>query len=281
MINKFKLFLKTQDKSENTIRSYSRTIKDYNNWCKDTFGKKPNKLLRENIIEYKCFLQNVKKLDAKSINLALKAIAKYNKFLVELNIQKNLVISKNDYLKIQAPFVNPATISKTEVEKFRQDILENRSKRDFALVTLLAYTGMRISEATNLKVDDINLQSKEIIVRKGKGNKQRLVIANDKIINAVKSYIKERSNYRYKDSEYLFISRQSGKLDNSVVNRFFNTNSKTITPHTLRHFFCSYAIENGFSVHEVASLAGHTNIHTTMVYTNPSKEEMKNKINLL
>lgn len=61
----------------------------------------------------------------------------------------------------------------------------------------------------------------------------------------------------------------------------FKKYSDKITPHTLRHFYCSNALESGYSVHEVANQAGHSNIHTTLLYTNPTKEKMKDKAELL
>ena len=52
-------------------------------------------------------------------------------------------------------------------------------------------------------------------------------------------------------------------------------------PHTLRHFFCSNALESGYDINEVANQAGHSNIHTTLLYTNPTREKMKEKANRL
>jgi integrase/recombinase XerD len=193
----------------------------------------------------------------------------------------SMVVFKTDYMKVQLEFASPANITKSEVEAFRQKILETDNKRDYSLATLLAYSGLRISEAINLKLSDINLPAQEILVRYGKGKKQRLVIINDKVVNAIKQYLKDRESQRFKDSEYLFISRESEKVSRTRVNHIFNNYSNKITPHTLRHFFCSYAIENGWSVHEVAGQAGHSNIHTTLIYTNPSREEIKRKANLL
>lgn len=182
---------------------------------------------------------------------------------------------------MQTEYASPAIITKQDVESFRQTILENESKRDYAIVTLLAYSGMRISEAVNLKLSDVNLAAGEIIVRYGKGKKQRLVIINDKIVNAIKTYLSERGKLRNKDSDYLFISRESSSISRTRINHIFNEYSDKITPHMLRHFFCSYALEKGWSVHEVAGQAGHAYIHTTLIYTNPSREEMKRKSNLL
>lgn len=120
--------------------------------------------------------------------------------------------------------------------------------------------------------------SREITVRSGKGDKARVVYIGDKIVNAVREYLKERPD---NGCPYLFISRKSGQLSRGQVNRIFNDYSDTITPHTLRHYFCSAAMEAEYSVHEVANQAGHSNIHTTLLYTNPTRKKMKDKANRL
>lgn len=281
VIEEFKSYLSGQDKSINTIGSYASHVEEYARWFLDSFGLNFTKLYRENILDFKSYLINIKKLNAKSVNTKIAALMKFNEFLLCRNIQNDIVLFKTDYIKVQTEYASPAIITKQDVESFRQKILENRSRRDYAIVTLLAYSGMRISEAVNLKLSDINLTAKEIIVRYGKGKKQRLVIINDKVANAIKAYLSERGKLRNKDSEYLFISRESNRISRTRINHIFNDYSDKITPHMLRHFFCSHALEKGWSVHEVAGQAGHANIHTTLIYTNPSREEMKRKSNLL
>lgn len=281
MIDGFKKWLIEQSLSNNTIKSYSEHIKCYIKWFQESFNTNLTHLYRENILDYKSYMVNIKKLKGESINSYLAALIKFNEYLIDKNIHSNIVVSKKDYIKIQKEYISPSTVTKSDVEKFRQKILEHVSKRDFAIVTLLAFSGMRISEALNINLDDINLITSEILVRHGKRNKQRLVIINDKISNAIKEYLKERKNLKNKNSNYLFISRESEKIDRSVINRIFNKYSDKITPHTLRHFFCSYALESGWSTHEVATQVGHSNIHTTMLYMHPSRSEIKRKANLL
>ena len=82
---------------------------------------------------------------------------KYNEFLVEQGIQKDIVLSDRDFIKIQKQRINPCTIDKLDVEEFRQQILKNESKRDYAIITLLAYAGLRISECLNIKLNDFDL----------------------------------------------------------------------------------------------------------------------------
>lgn len=120
------------------------------------------------------------------------------------------------------------------------------------------------------------MTAKEIQVI-GKGDKQRLVYINDKIVHALREYLKERKS----DSPYFFVSRQSEKLTSSRINQIFNKYSDIITPKSLRHFFCSNALENGYSIHEVANQAGHSNVQTTLIYANPTAQAMKDKANKL
>ncbi len=149
-------------------------------------------------------------------------------------------------------------------------------------MVFLAYTGLRISEALNIKMDDFDLDGKECIIRTGKGDKQRSVMLNSKVITAVKEYLKVRSNISTANgSNYLFVSRKNKKLDRTTVNRIFKKYSNSITPHQLRHFFCTNALEKGMLAHEVANQAGHSNIHTTLLYTNPDKKKLIDKMERL
>lgn len=277
MLDQFKDYLTKDGKSTNTIECYFRHIHGFSNWHFESFGTSFERLYRVNVLDYISFLRNIKKDNGKTINAKISALVKFNEFLIDEGNQTDIVVTKKDTIKIQQQFASPTDVSKQDIEAFRQKILEKESKRDYAIITIMAYAGLRISEVLDLKVTDIDLTSKEITVRNGKGDKQRLVFINDKIINAVKEYTHERKS----SSEYMFVSRQSDKVNRTRINQIFNKYSTKITPHTLRHFYCTNALEAGYSVHEVANQAGHSNIHTTLLYTNPSREKMKNKANLL
>ena len=147
-----------------------------------------------------------------------------------------------------------------------------------SIVTILAYAGLRISECLALRVEDISLPAREIKVRHGKGDKMRVVYFGDKVVNAVREYLRNRPKT---GNPYLFPGRGDSHLTRSQVNRIFNEYSESITPHTLRHFFCSNALENGYTIADLANQAGHSNVHTTLLYTNPTREKMKEKANRL
>ncbi|GAB6524185.1 hypothetical protein bcgnr5386_53160 [Bacillus cereus] len=117
-------------------------------------------------------------LNVKTINHKISSLAKFNEFLIQTGIQQDQVILKTDMIKVQTAYASPTQIVELDVKKFLQSVLEDNNKRNYAIVTLLAYTGVRISEALSIKMSDFNLQTGECIIRSGKGDKQRIVLLN-------------------------------------------------------------------------------------------------------
>ena len=267
----FKSYLSEQNKSQNTIQSYIQNIENFKKWYKDTTGEELKKIYRPNVLDYKSYLRNIKKtkkgqtLKAETINANLSAIMKYNKYLVDTGIQQDIVLNDNDFIKIQKQHINPCKVNASDIESFRQHILENETKRDYAIVTIIIYIGLRISECLNIQMTDFDLNSKEIIVRNGKGGK------------VIKEYLKEIKS----DSPYLFVSRQSKKVSRSRINQIFNKYSNVLTPHGGRHYCFTNMQKKGFSLIEIAMIGGHASTRTTEIYVNPSQEEIKERINIL
>lgn len=275
-------YLRENRKSENTIKGYELDLRQYLSWFADSFGQDGQTLYRQNVLEYLSFLKTVKRTNAKTINRKLSSLRSYNEFLIQAKFQEDLAVKKTDMIKVQTEYASPTKVTETEARQFMQRVLESKDKRNYAIVILLAYTGLRISESLAIQLDDYNLQTGECIIRNGKGEKQRTVYLNSKVIHALRDYLKVRKNYlRAEVSPYLFLSKKSEKLDRTTVNRIFQKFNPEITPHDLRHFFCTNAIEKGLSIHEVANQAGHSNIHTTLLYTNPDKAKLKNKMEFL
>lgn len=284
-IHSFEWYLVNEGKSKNTIVTYSLNIREYLNWFTDTYGVEFTKLYRENLLDYKSYLLNIRKykgrpLNGKTVNNKLSSLLAFNEYLVEKKYQEDIVLKKKDLIKLQSDFVNPCKVNKGQVEQFRQRILQAEDKRMYAIVTLLAYGGLRISEALNIRERDYCLQTKELIVRQGKGEKQRIVYLNSKVVNAIREYLKVRREA----GEYLFVSRQNDTLDRTVVNRAFKKYSKEvlITPHMLRHFYITNCLESGaYSLHEISAQVGHKDLRNLLIYLNPSVQAMKDKAELL
>ena len=260
------------------MKAYCQGMKEYMRWHEETFGKRMKMLLRANVLDYISYLRTARRLSNRSVNAKLASLHSFNLYMISAGYKAEMVLSRQDYLKVQLAYASPSTVDRGEVERFRQEILENNGVRDYAIVTILAYAGLRISECLELRIEDVSLLAREITVRHGKGDKMRVVYFGDKITNAVREYLKSRPK---SENPYLFPGRGGSHLTRGQVNRIFNAHSASITPHTLRHFFCSNALENGYSIGELANQAGHSNVHTTLLYTNPTREKMKEKANLL
>lgn len=283
MLEEFRDFLINESKSSNSIKNYMLHVNEYLKWFKESFDMDFKQLYRKNVLEFKSYLKTIKNNGAKTINVKLSSLIKFNEFLQEKSIQDNIVVSKKDFIKVQENIARPGKVEPKEIDKFIQEVLENESKRNFAMVMLMAYGGLRISEVINIKLKDICLieGSAEVVITEGKGDKVRRVPLNNKVVDSIKIYIEERSKSKYKDLEYLFVSNKGNQVNRTGINKIFKKYSDTITPHELRHFFCTHALEKGFGIHEVATIAGHSNIHTTLRYTNPSTQQLHDKMNLL
>ena len=285
-LKNFELYLLDNAFSPNTVKGYISDLKLYATWYNNQHSDM-DILDRQDIIAYKVYLKHSKRQDAKTINHKLSSLKKYNEYLIDINKMDTIVILKKDMCKIQTEFANPTDITKDDVKKFFDSVKNSGSKtalRDFAIVYLLAYTGIRISECLNIQHRDLNLDEQELIVH-GKGNKQRTVYLNDNVCAVLKEYLNTNRTYKnYKDfikSQYVFISHRANKMTTSRVNQIFDKYNDDIHPHSLRHWFCTNALESGMLLHEIANQAGHANIQVTMRYTNPTKQTLKNKMNNL
>ena len=285
LIKEFKKKMYLEGKSQKTIEVYGNSVKEFFKWFYDSYGNiEYKKLYRENILEYKSYLKNIKKsahsgnnLCPKSINSKLSALICFN----ELIEPDNIVVTKRDLIKIQSEMVSPTSITKKEIEDFRQIVLQSEgcaAKRNYAIVTILAYAGLRITECLNLRKSDICLESSELKVTNGKGEKARIVIINSKIVSAVREYQKTD----HVDSEWLFHNSRGERLNQTTINRVFKLccpKGHNITPHTLRHFYAINAVSSGiFTIPEIANQMGHSSIKTTMKYMNPNLDEIRRKI---
>jgi integrase/recombinase XerD len=283
LIRNYVTWLEESNKSTNTIMTYKGHIKCFLEWYKQSFGREFSKMHKVNVNEYKSFLLNIKKLKPSTVKNKIHALHSFNSFLVKEGYQESVVIEKGDYVKIQTVIASPTTISKKEVDSFRQVLLEQEGIKFYAMATIMAYGGLRISEVLNLKISDINFQTNEMMVF-GKGAKYRIVFMAGKVTEALKEYIKIR---RASKCDYLFLSNYDKPFSRSRINQVFMKHSKIITPHTLRHFYCTHAITpveeggGGFSLIELANQAGHASVQTSLKYTHPSVKKLKEKASIL
>ena len=241
----FEKYMEDNSLSSNTIKSYLYDIKTFIDFFKEKYDEDIT------IVEHIVVREYIKELKsqerkAETINRKIAAIRMYNCYCVDKGLQKEIVILDKDYIKIQERLTSPSAPTEKEVYKFKRISAEN-NKRDYAIIALLASTGIRVSELINIKLSDIDFD-KNYIVIKGKGNKVRIVIMVDIVAEIIKDYLKEREEQGTIDkNKYLFIGRQevekNKSLHRSTINKILKNYSEMlsiyINPHKLRHFFCT------------------------------------------
>lgn len=141
--------------------------------------------------------------------------------------------------------------------------------RNYAILHVLLYGGLRASEVTGARRRDWDARERTLLVRDGKGGKDRVVILSKKAADAVNQWLREADI----QSGSLFPSQRGGALGRRQVLRIVKTCAaraglnEDVTPHTLRHTFATHALREGMSVTDLQAQLGHADPKTTLIYT--------------
>ena len=267
--------------SRNTIISYQEDINAYIDFLKGTHIDSFSLTKKNDITDF-MLSQKDKGLASNSVARRLAAIKGFYRFLVRERILKtdpsNLIDSPKLWKKI------PQTLSANEVDALlsQPNIRHRQGIRDKAILETLYATGMRVSEAVNLKIDDVNLNV-GFLRCTGKGNKERIIPLGRKAIGSLKRYlhVSRPHQLKNKESDFLFLNRFGKKISRQslwkLIKRYAREAriKKPIRPHTLRHSFATHLLERGADLRSVQEMLGHANISTTQIYTHISKERLK------
>ncbi len=223
-----------------------------------------------------------RKISAKTLAREVVAIRQFYKFLRD---EKRL--DSNPTEKIETPEVArtiPDYLTQAEIDELFQSIKEDNlyELRDKCIFELLYSSGLRISEACNLKIGDVDMENMTITVE-GKGGRQRLVPFGEKSLDILKKYMLESRTeiLKKRTCEFVFVSKKGSYINRKSVWRLLNHYikrtkiKKKVTPHTLRHSFATHLLENHADLKSVQELLGHIDISTTQIYTHMANKTLK------
>ena len=171
----------------------------------------------------------------------------------------------------------PNVLSKEET--FRLIDLTTNLKHK-TLLALIYSSGLRISEAINMKITDIDRQRMLIHVKNAKGKKDRYTLLSTKVLGLLKEYYAI-----YKPKTFLFEGQYGEQYSSRSAQAVWQQSAKKagitkqISLHTLRHSFATHLLENGTDLRYIQDLLGHSSPKTTMIYTHVSSTSLKNIIN--
>ncbi len=285
-----------RNRSRLTLRNYDHYLKRFVDFCAKQGVTDPGDVDLELVRSFRLFLNrmatNDKNLKVITQNYHLIALRSFLKYLAKRDV-KSLAAEKIELPKTPARTVEFLDID--DVERLLKATAEEKDRvtalRDRAILEMLFSTGLRISELTSIKRDNMNLKRGEFSVR-GKGDKMRLVFLSAKAIESLNQYLKERKD----NSKALFVrhdakesvEKQMESMSEKVsgltprsIQRIIKKYAKLagimkkITPHTLRHSFATDLLQNGADLRSVQELLGHSSISTTQIYTHLTNKRLR------
>ena len=251
--------------SDNTISAYSFDITQFLE--SEIYYKEFSKYLR--------FL-NEKEYSKTSINRKITSINSFLAWCHKNNYVDQLEIKKVKSLKLEKKL--PSVLTSSYINKLLDDLPSSTDKelRDKAILELMYSSGLRVSEVSNLSVDDV--KSNKSVKVFGKGRKERLLPITKRSLASINTYIQHaRKNLANdKSQDYLFLGVRGGKLSDREIRRVVSLRVGTF-PHSIRHTFATHLLDGGADLRIVQEMLGHKDPSTTQIYTHVSKKQLKIK----
>jgi site-specific recombinase XerD len=263
LLNNFYLYLKGKRYSASTIQTYTFFVADFVNF----HTKKALEELTNRDVEL--FIEHVfieRNYSVSSQRQFISALKIFIIFCPQTKINDLVLERPKKSRKL------PSVLSQEEVLSIIQST-QNLKHR--AIIALIYSCGLRISELINMKLSDFYIERKQLIVKDGKGRKDRYVSLADSFLPLLKNYY-----HSYKPKFYFVEGQNGGKYSAESVRQFLrksclNANiKKTVTPHTLRHSYATHLLENGVDIRYIQSLLGHAKPETTMIYTHVKRKDL-------
>ena len=266
--------------NDTTAKNYELDLLNYQDFLKEN-NLNYLKITKDDIRSYLKYLDKLKYKNS-SISRHLSSLRTFYSFLVNEG-----VIESNIFKSISSPKKKkqlPNFLQYDEVEKMLSvcDLKEPLHIRNRLIIETLYDTGIRVSELVNIKLNDLNIATKEIRVL-GKGSKERIVYFGDYEIDILNLYLNQARPklLKNKSNDYLLLNHLGDRLTDRGVRLIIDDVIKKaslkhkVSPHTLRHTFATHLLNEGADLKSVQELLGHSSLSTTQIYTHVSNERLR------
>ena len=265
--------------SENTLQAYRSDLYAYARWLSGC-GRTVTDTQRGDLQDY------LASQAAQSVRTTARRLSSLRRLFQYLVREGQMTQDPSE--QVESPRLGrplPKSLTEDEVEALlaAPDIDTPLGLRDRTMLEVLYATGLRVSELTGLKLDQVNLHQGVVRIV-GKGNKERLVPLGEESVYWLQRYLKEARAALFKDSPdaTLFPSKRGSMMTRQTfwhaIKRYAIVAgiNKVLSPHILRHAFATHLLNHGADLRVVQMLLGHSDISTTQIYTHVAKERLKN-----
>jgi len=260
-LEKIKIELNISKNSQYTIRNYlksNRELLDFSNKLPEDIGES----------DIKFFM---------SEKLSNMSPASSILFLSAIRYSFSTILARDPTINIKRPKRDskmPVVLTQEEIGKL---LNATKSKKSKLILSLIYATGMRVSEITNLKLQDLQFNESIGYLKKAKGRKDRMFnipgFLHEELLKQSNSQKELNQIYLFSGPKEKLTERNIQKIVQKTASRAGLT--KEVHTHTLRHSFATHLLEQGTDIRKIQELLGHSNLSTTQIYTHLSKEELK------
>lgn len=256
LIDKYSKFLRLKNYSSRTEKTYLHHLNLFLDYVSSS---KTTEINEKVLLDYFDHLKLTKNFSYSSMKQAVASV----RFLF-LDVLKKK-IHFDFYIKMKKPDTLPNILSVEEIKKIINSIANIKHR---AIISTIYSCGLRISEAINLRVQEVDSSSMTIKIVNAKGKSDRIVMLSEKLLVSLREYFKE-----YKPKVYLFEGQDGGKYSARSIQQIFKNAcrkariKKKVSVHTLRHSFASHLLDNGTDIRFIQALLGHKHLSTTQIYT--------------
>lgn len=286
-IKGFQNYLKLERSlSTNSIEAYSRDIGRLREFAESKpIVLKPDAIVLNDLREFIQWVNELGMIPSSQARI-LSGIKSFYKFMLIEDI-----ISADPSELLESPRIQrklPDTLSYEEINQLIAaiDLSKPDGNRNKAILEMLYSCGLRVSELTELKISNLNLDI-EFIKVTGKGNKERLVPISHTAIKALQLWLdhsRKHGKINKGEENIVFLSRRGTRLTRVFIFMLIKQLAATIglkkkiSPHTFRHSFATHLIERGADLRAVQEMLGHESITTTEIYTHLDRDYLKSTI---
>ncbi|KJS15382.1 MAG: integrase [Peptococcaceae bacterium BRH_c4b] len=246
--------------AKETILKYKQSLRQFFSFCQKEFDEVKTADIR-------AWLSALDEAGQKprTLNTRLVALRSFYQYCLEENFIQKKPTLNIDLPKKEEPL--PVYLEKNEMAQLMEAAKDHPRER--VLLETLYATGVRARELLNIQLSDIKWDTRQIWIRKGKGNKDRFVLFTTECAERLKEYLANRNI----ESPYLFANRRGKHLSRAWLQKIFCRYAaeldlgRKFTPHIMRHTFASHLAEKDMPQSYIQELLGHVNINSTRIYT--------------
>ena len=282
LISDFERHLRAEkDLADLTIRNYKADLQPLYDYMRMKNLENMRVLDRKMLRGYLAWLTELGYV-RHSVSRKLSTLRTFLKWMSSKGIIEGDPLPKRGIMRV--PKRLPRFLSQEQAERLMDapDTTKPTGLRDQALLEVIYGAGLRVSEASNLRVTDLNLSTREVRVR-GKGSKERVVLLGQIAKSALSLYLRDaRPKLAGKSSGMtLFLNRFGGRLSQrSIQEKVRRYSVKAALPsgvhtHTLRHSYATHLLEGGADLRVVQELLGHASPATTQIYTHVTNSQAR------